>query len=199
MVATVSVYFDFGGADTAPGTEQDVDALGPPTLRWKLADDANIDTNNKLVIPNAGLGPYYSFWKHIYLYCDDPDGHTISNVKLYSDGANSFGTGVDLMVGLQFPTKTNASNAGYEVAALAAGSTVTSDELGAGHGGITSSASIFTYTVAAPLSVTIGEAGNVINAAGETTNYVLTQMNVANTASVGTTSTETFYWSYDEA
>lgn len=196
MAIVLSVRFDFGGADTAPGTEQDIDNLGPPTLVFKLADNATIDTNNKLVIPSAGLGPYYSFWKHIYLYCDDPDIYTINNIRLYSDGANSYGTGLDLKVGLQFPTKTNASNAGYE---LAAGTATSGEELVANHGGITSSATIFNYTVSAPLTITISEAGGVINAVGETSNYVLLQMNVANTATAGTTVSETFYFAYDYA
>ena len=196
MVATVSVYFDFGGADGAPGTEQDIDALGPPRLRFKLADNATIDENNKCIIPGAGLGPYYSFLKHTYLRLDVTDGHTLSNVKFYTDGTNNFGTGVDVKVGLQFPTKTNASNAGYEVAA---GTATSGEEMVANHGGITSSASIFNYTAAAPLSISIGEAGNVMNAVGETTNYIVLQGEYANTASVGTTNQETGYLSYDEA
>ena len=188
----MSVRYDFGGADAAPGTNQDIDPLGPPNLRFKLADNATIDTNNKIVIPGAGLGPYYSYWKSIYLYCDDPDGNTISNVKLYSSGTNPFGTGVDVMVGLQFPTKNSGSNAGYEVANNA-------NEMVAEHGGITSSASIFNYTSASPLAISISEAGNVMNLATETTNYIILQMNVSNTATAGATATATWYFSYDEA
>jgi hypothetical protein len=172
--------------------------LGPPKLKFKLADDATIDQDNKLIIPSAGLGPYYSFGKHVYLYCDAPPVTAVNNVKLYSSGTNTLGTGVDLMVGLQFPTKTNVLNTGYEVAEFLGGSTVTSAELAAWHGGITSTSSIFNYTAASPLSVSISEAGNLINAVGETTNYVLLQMDVANTAVAGTTTTETFYFSYDE-
>lgn len=197
MAITMSVYFDFAGADTAPGTEQDVDALGPPRIRFKLADNANVDENAKMVVPAAGDGPYYSCWKHLYLYCDDPDGKSISNIRIYSDGSNSMGTGVDWKIGLQFPTKTNASSAGYEVTDAAVGNTVT--ELVAGHGGITSSATIFNYTVAAPLTVSIGEAGNVINAAGETSNYTLHQVSVANTASAGLSASETISFAYDYA
>jgi len=198
MVATMSVRFDFGGADTAPGTSQDVDALGPPGIQFKLADNANVDQNDKMVIPGGGLGPYYSCWKHIYLYCDNPDGHSINNVKLYSDGTNSLGTGVSVKVGLQFPVKNSGSSAGYEVAHAAVGNT--SDELVAGHGGITSSASIFNYTVgASALAVTISEAGAVINLAGETSNYTAWQMEVADTASVGQTANEVGAFSYDEA
>ena len=190
MVATVSVYFDFGGADTAPGTNQDVDALGPPSIRFKAADDATIDASDKLVIPAAGT--IYSYWKHLYLYCDDADSHTLNNFKIYSDGNNGLGTGVDVYVGLEFPTKTHASDAGYEVADA-------QTEITAGHSGIDTSASIFDYTSGAALSVDCDEAGNAIDDTGETTDYVVAQMNVASTASAGDTPNETGTWAYDEA
>jgi len=200
MVATISVRYDFGGVDTAPGTNQDIDDLGPPRLKFKLADNATIDEANKIIIPGAGLGPYYSYWKQLYLYCDANPAPvtTISNVKMYSDGSNGLGTGVDLMVGLQFPTRYYDAGApaytGYEVANNA-------NEMVAEHGGITSSASIFNYTSTSPLSVSIEAAhqGSVINLAGETTNYIVFQMNVSNTAVPPVTGTEYIFWSYDEA
>ena len=114
MVATVSVYFDWGGADGAPGTSTDVDALGPPCLRFKNADDATIDGADKPTIPGAGT--IYTYLKSLYLYCNDADGHTLDNFRIYSDGANGLGTGLDIYVGLQFPTKNSGSDAGYEVA-----------------------------------------------------------------------------------
>jgi hypothetical protein len=46
MVATVSVYFDHGGVDGTPGSNTDVDALGPPSIRFKAADDATIDASD---------------------------------------------------------------------------------------------------------------------------------------------------------
>jgi len=129
----------------------------------------------------------------VYFYCDNPDGNTIDNLRFYSDGANSFGTGVDLKIGLQFPTKTNASNAGYEVADAAT-------ELTAGHSGITTVASVFDYAVGTPLTVTIGEDGSIIDAIGETSNYMLLQMTVADTASPGELPVdETLTIKYDEA
>lgn len=198
MVATVSIRYDFGGADAAPGSSVDVDSYGPPCIKFKLADNATIDGNNKLEIPGLGLGPYYSCWKHMYLYCDNPDGHTISDVKFYTDGTNSYGTGIDVKVGLQFPTKNSGSTAGYEVAHAAVGGT--SAELVVGHGGITTSATVFDYTVGAgALAITISEAGSVINAAGETANYVLLQASVADSASAGTKTNETYTFSYTEA
>lgn len=189
--ATFSVYYEWGGSDGAPGTSTDIDALGPPTLQFKNHDDATIDTNYKLTVPAAGT--IYSYYKHIFLKCDaNADTHTINNVKIYSDGTNSLGTGVDVMVGLQFPTKNSGATTGYELANNA-------NELVAEHGGITTDASIFNYNSGAGLSVSISESGSVINAANETTNYVVMQMNVASTASPGATTNETITWSYDEA
>ena len=49
MVAGFSVYLDTGGTDGTPGTSTDIDALGPPTLRFKQADNPTIDSVN----PNA--------------------------------------------------------------------------------------------------------------------------------------------------
>ena len=195
MAITVSIYFDFGGTDNSPGTSTDIDALGPPRLRFKLADNATIDTNDQMQLPSAGSGPYYSCWKHIYFYCDDPDDKTLSNIRLYSDGSNGYGTGCDLKVGLQFPVHNSVATTGYDVAHAAVSGTST--ELVTGHGDITSSATLFNYTVSSPLTVSVSEDGSVIDAAGETSNYVLLQFSVANTASAGTTATETFYFVYD--
>lgn len=194
MVATVSIYFSFGGTDGTPGTEQDVDGLGPPNIRFKVADNATIDTADPIPIPGAGTN--YSYWKQIYLYCDLPDGNSLDNLKFYSDGTNSFGTGVDLMVGGQFPVKNSGASTGYEVAD-------TTDEMVSGtanHSGITSSASVFTYDSGSPLTgPTISEAGSVIDATGETSNYLVFQMNVASTASPGELPVdETLTIQYDE-
>ena len=189
----MDVYFDFGGSDTAPGTEQDTDALGPPRMRFKTADDATIDTNNPIPIPGAGTK--YSYWKQIYLYCGTAPSTKVDNVKLYTDAAG-FGTGITVKAGDEFPTKTSASDAGYEVATGTPGDT--GDEMVAAHAGLTGSTDVFTFTSGAPLSVSIGEAGNIIDAIGESTNYVVLQMEVGSTASPGDLTDETFTWQYDE-
>jgi hypothetical protein len=196
MVATVSIKYSTGGVDGTPATETDVDALGPPCLRFKLADNPTIDTNNKLVIPTAGTN--YSLWKQIYLYCDDAASHILNNLKFYSDGTNSFGTGVDLEVGLQFPTKNSGASTGYELPTLTGDS---GDEMVAGHTIITTKATVFNYNSGAMLTgPTISEASSQIDAVGETSNYLVLQMDVANTASPGELPVdETLTIQYDEA
>jgi hypothetical protein len=187
--ATFSVYLDTGGSDGSPGTSTDIDALGPPTLKFKLADNPTIDTNNPIVIPSGAT--VYSYIKCVYLKCDaNADVHTINNVKIYSDGASS-STGVDVKVGLQFPTKNSGATTGYELSNSA-------NEM-VSETALTSSASIYGYTSGAGLSVSISESGSIINAANETTNYIFLQMEVSNTASPGATTTETYTYSYDEA
>lgn len=193
MAAVFNVTYDFGGTNGTPGTQQNVDSLGPPCIRYKTADDGTIDTANPIPIPAAGTK--YSYWKNIYLKCATAPATQVDNVKFYTDGSG-FGTGIDVMLGLQFPTKNSGSNAGYEVALGTPGDTGT--ELVAGHTGITSSASAYGYTSGAPLSLSISEAGSIINAIGETCNYLLMQMNVINTAASGNLLDETFTFSYDE-
>lgn len=189
--ATFSVYYDTAGSDANPGASTDITALGPPTLKFKLADNTTINTANPIVVP-AVASTVYSYYKFIFLKCTaNASTHTINNVKIYSDGTNSLGTGVDLMVGLQFPTKNSGATTGYELADNA-------NEMVA-ETALTTSASIFNYASGTGLTVTISEAGSVINAANETTNYVVLQMNVDNTASPGPTTTETLTFAYDEA
>lgn len=193
MAADMSVYFDFGGSDGSPGTEQDTDALGPPRLRFKTADDATIDLNNPIPIPAAGTK--YSYWKQIYLLCTVAPDTQVDNVKLYTDGTG-FGTGISVKVGDEMPVKTLASDAGYEVATGTPGDT--GDEMVAAHADLSGSTDLFSYTSGSPKSITIGEAGAIINAQNETTNYVVLQMEVISTAAPGTLSNETITWRYDE-
>ncbi len=188
--AVFSIYFDSAGVDGTPGLTTAIDALGPPNLLFKNADNPLIDSLNKITIPAAGT--VYSFLKHIYIKCTaNADAHTMNNVTLWSDGTNSLGLGIDMMIGLEFPTHTAALTTGYEVA--------DATEMVAQHGSIATSTSIFTKTSAVPLTVTITEAGAVINAVGETCNYIIMQANIASTANPGISPTETTTISYDEA
>ena len=193
MAADLSVFFDFGGTDGTPGTNQDTDALGPPNIRFKTNDDATIDQVNPIPIPAAGTK--YSYWKQLYLKCATAPSTKVDNVRFYTDGAG-FGTGITVKVGDQLPAKTSISDAGYEIATGTPGDT--GDEMVAAHAGLTTSSDVFTKTSGSPLSVTIGEASSQIDAIGETTNYVVLQMEVGTTASPGDLAEETFTWQYDE-
>jgi hypothetical protein len=193
MAATMSVYYDWGGTDDTPANETDVDALGPPCIRFKTNDDATIDTNNPIPIPAAGTN--YSYWKQIYLYCDVAPSSYINNIKFYTDGGG-FGTGIAVKVGDETPTKNSGSDGGYEVATGTPGST--GDEMVAAHADLTGSTDVFTYTSGAPKTVSISEGSSQIDFAGETSDYVILQMEVGSTASPGNLTDETFTFKYDE-
>lgn len=194
MVAVFNVYFDFGGSDTAPGTQQNTDGLGPPRVRFKTNDNATIDAVDP--IPIVAGQTKYSYWKHIYLKCATAPAVQVDNVKFYTDGGG-FGTGITLNVGEQFPVKNSGSSAGYEVADGTPGDT--GAEVVAGHGGITSVVSAFGKTSGSPLvGPSISESGSIINAINETTNYLVFQMAVIDTASPGNLDDETLTFQYDE-
>lgn len=183
----MSVRYDFGGSDNTPGTEQDIDALGPPNLRFKVADNATIDTNDPVPIPSSGTN--YSYWKQVYLYCDAAPDTQIDNVKLYSDGT-VFGTGVTLNVGNETPVKNSGADTGYDVADTASIMT--------GHTDVTGVTSMATYTSGSAKTISISESGNIINAIGESSNYAVLQLAVTSTASPGNLADETITWSFDE-
>ncbi len=188
MAATVSIYYDFGGTDNNPGTEQDIDALGPPTLRFKQGDNATIDAIDPMLIPAAGTE--YSRWKQCYLKADTGPSVQIDNIKFFTD-AGGFGTGITVNVADEFPVKNSGANTGYDVSDANAVMTTHTD--------ITAVTDAFSFTTGSPLSgPTISEAGSVINATGETTNYFVLQMEVINTASPGDLANETFTIRYDE-
>lgn len=194
MVATVSIKVDHGGSDGSPGTSTDIDALGPPAFRFKTADGIAVDTSNPVPIPTAGTN--YSYWAHFYLFCDVGPDTQIDNLKFYSDGSG-FGTGITLNVGDQFPTKNSGSSSGYELATGTPGTT--GDEIVANHSGISSVTDVFSLTSGSPLSgPSISEDSSVINASGETSDYLVLQLAVANTASPGNKTDETLTIQYDE-
>ena len=187
MAATVSIRYDFGGTDTSPGTEQDIDGLGPPNLRFKQADNATIDANDPMPIPSSGTN--YSRWKQIYLFADTAPDTQIDNIRFYTDGGG-FGTGIAVNVADQFPVKNSGANTGYDVSDASAVMTTHTD--------ITTSTDAFSFTSGSSLTGSISEAGSIINASGETSNYFVLQMEVVNTASPATLANETFTVQYDE-
>lgn len=188
MVATFSVYLDTGGTDNSPGTNSDIDALGPPTLRFKQADDPTIDSNDPMPIPAAGSE--YSRWKQLYLYCDTAPDTQVDNVRFFTDGGG-FGTGIIVNAGDQFPVHNSGAETGYDVS--------DANEIMTNHTDITSVSDAFTFTSGSPLSgPSISESGSVIDAIGESTNYLVLQMVVDNTASPGNLTDETMTFRYDE-
>jgi len=194
MVATVAVFIDTGGSSGSPAASTDVTSLSPVQLRFKTADNATIDNADPIPIP--ATGNVNSFWKSIYLKCTGGSFTQIDNVKFYTDGSN-FGTGIVTYVGDQLPTHNSGATTGY---VLASGTVGTDGaEMVASYTGVSAKTNAFSFTSAGTTkTITISEAGGLIDASGESTNYLVTQMNVASTAGPGNLANETWTYQYDE-
>lgn len=188
MTAAFSVYLDTGGTAGSPGTSTDVDALGPPCIRFKQADNPTIDAVNP--IPITASTTVYSYWKSLYLKCDTAPSTQVDNIKFYTDGTG-FGTGITLNVADEMPTHNSGATTGY-VPAASAVSMITN------YTGVTAVTSAFSYNSGSAKTITISEAGAIINAQNETTDYVILQMVVIDTASPGDLANETLTFQYDE-
>lgn len=62
------------------------------TVRFKNADNATVDLLNPLIVPTADRE--YSFEKWLRLEVTGGTYTQLSNLQFYSDGTNSFGTGI---------------------------------------------------------------------------------------------------------
>lgn len=134
-----------------------------------------------LVKPASGTN--YSYVKTVVPYASVAPAGGLSNLKFYTDGSNTYGTGVTL----------NGIPLAQGSYAAAAGTQGTSGTLSAAV--YTSGVDLFTYTSASPLSLT----GTLGATTGSGTFQVLqSQMALATTVSAGTLSAETFTFRYDE-
>ncbi len=133
------------------------------------------DTVNPIQIPTSGTNYSYAVWTQLYVSVAPTTG--ISNLRWYTDGSNSLGTGVGLNV---------------KSAVTYAQATGT---LGVSGDAISGVANAFTYTVSSPLTV----GGFITNTTGIVGDFVVFQFTVGTTASSGATATETLTWIYDES
>jgi hypothetical protein len=190
MAAVFDVAWDYGGSDGTPLTTSETFS----NLRFKVADNNTQDTANPTPIPAAGTN--YSYWKQLYIQCTTAPDTQVDNVEIFCDGT-IFDAGAAIFISTAFPTKNSGSTAGYEVAD-------TTDNMfdgTANHTLVTGETDIENYVTGSALSVTISEASSIIDAVGETTNYVVLQLNVASTATPGlkgSGGSETITWRYDE-
>ena len=179
MPATVTIRRRTG----ATGSPTNTDTTSA-TTRLSNSDSASPGTANPLQIPASSSN--YSWWASFYLNADTSPAGTIDTVQLYSDGADSYGTGVTMQV-------TTAST--Y---VQAVGSSTTGTQLLiANYAGISPSPpnDMFGYTSASPLSV----AGSITNpSTGIISSFWVQQFTIASTASPGALTAETFTVTYHE-
>lgn len=148
------------------------------------AEDAHstAGTTNPIQIPTSGTN--YSYWVTTRLNCTVAPSTSISNIKWYTDGSNTLGTGVAMKV---------STATGYTQATGTAGTTGL--QLNTTNFSTLAGAPVdaFTYTSASPLSVT-----GTTSTTGQFGDRVVYQIEVGSTASPGATGQETLTWRYDE-
>ncbi len=146
------------------------------TVLYKDADNATVDANDPLVIPNTGS--VYSYSKTLRAYMQTaPDGtDVVSNLRWYTDGSNDFGTGVAVAA----KNTGTTFNAHYKTA-------------------MTDGTDVFSFTGASPLDGVVTDTGPFDTASEYIGDIIELQMSVAPTATQGTLSAETLTLAYDEA
>jgi hypothetical protein len=184
MAATVIINRTTG---TSPGADTDITGINTRAN----AEDAHstAGTTNPIRIPSSGTN--YSYWVTTRLEVSVTPAGTIDNLRWFTDGANSFGTGVTA-TGAKAST---GADAGYREATGTPGTTGT-QLLQANHSGLDEApVDIFTLTSGSPKSLT----GTITNpSTGSFGDNWVYQLEVDNTAGPGATTGETFTWRYDE-
>lgn len=184
MAATIKIYRWTGA--TATPTYTDITST---TNRAATSDSASETTGNPIPVPSDS-STNYSYWVATRLYSVTGPATSITNIKWYSDGANSMGTGVALKAATASAYQRGIGTTGTS------GSQLTSATYGTGWDFAGSAAtSAFVYTSGAQLSVT-GSTGTASSAFfGD---FVLYQVEVISSAAPGPTTAETLTWQYDE-
>jgi hypothetical protein len=178
MSATVKIQRWTG--TTGSPTKTDVTSINS---RMNAEDTSTTaGTSNSILIPSAGTN--YSYWASFRLNITAIVGGTVNNIKFFTDGANSFGTGISL--------KASTATA-YAQATGTAGTSGT--QLTTGNYATLAGAPVdaFTYTSGSPLAI----AGSA-SATGDVGDFLVLQIEVVNTAASGATAQETMTLRYDD-
>lgn len=88
MAATIQLQ-ERNGATGTPGTDKT-----SGTIRFKAADDANVDLSNPIVRPSPGTA--YSYEKVLQLYHVTGLVGSITSPRAYSDASSGFGAGITM-------------------------------------------------------------------------------------------------------
>ena len=183
MVAVMDTRYDSLGVDNSPGQEETI-----TNLSFNAEDTNDQYLLSPFTIPASGT--IFSFWKQCYMRSTTAPDTQVDNVQIFSDGSLDWGAGVIVQIGDENPLHSSVDQSGYDLA--------DAQETMTNHTDITGVTSLFTFIVSATKSISISEAGSIINAVGETTNYIVLQLDVDSTASPGTKPIETITWQYDE-
>lgn len=146
------------------------------TIRYKQADNATVDANNPLVKPSAGSQRSFEKWLRLDITVG-PTG-SITSPVFYTDGTNSYGTGISAFI--------RTTNPG----AFATPATPGNDSAGT---------DMFTYTAGSPKAIDVANAGP-FSGTGDIADYMVLWLTLATTVSApqNPTSSETLTFQWNE-
>lgn len=179
MAATVQIR-RLTGAGAASSTD-----ITSACTRASTSDSSTPGTSTPIPVPTSGSN--YSYWVTTQLFAASAADNSLTNVKWYTDGSNSFGTGVTCNVSTAstYVQATGTSGSSGAHLTVANYSTLATD----------GASNAFTYTSSCKLAV----AGSIAATTGSFADRVVFQLSVDTTASAGNSGEETFTWEYDEA
>lgn len=177
MAATVEIVRLTGVA----GTEVET-AIQGQTTKSSASDSPSPASSNPVPVPGAGTN--YTYWLTTQLKCTVAPTNQINNIRWYTDGVNSSGTGITL----------KAQEATSYIQATGTLGT-SGDELSVGnHSGLTGApVDAFTLNASTPKTIAGSTAGT-----GRFGSMLVSQYGVGSTAGAGDSGLETFSWVYDE-
>jgi hypothetical protein len=143
------------------------------TIRFKSADNTNVDTLDRIQIPGAGTT--YSYTKQVRFYFQTGPSVDIQNLRAYSDGGNGFGTGV----GCQYDIPNTGNGTFPNINTNIAGT------------------DIFSKTSGVPISMAANNVGPYTGT-GYKGDIVRMQLSVSSAAAPGQIPAETLTFAYDE-
>jgi len=176
MVATVRIIRLTGSTPT-------ITDITNINTRANSEDSHSVSSvTNPIRIPTSGKN--YSFWVCTRLDCSVAPSGTINNIKWYTDGTNSLGTGVNCKMNTATTYIQATGTTGVTGVELTTNSYSTLNS---------SPVNAFSFTANAPKSVS-----GSTQTTGQFGDLVVYQIEVESSAIAGNTGTETFFWQYDE-
>lgn len=175
MAATIKMYRYTGAGPT--GT--DISSINDRVDGFDSHTTA--DTSNPVPIPASSSN--YSYWAVYQFYCAVAPATLVNNLKWYTSGSNTLGTGVGQNVNTA-TAYTQATGSG------GIGTQLTTGNYASLAGAPTNA---FAYTSGSPLSVT-----GSTSTTGAFGNYIVSQFTVGTTAAAGATGQATYTYQWDE-
>jgi len=143
------------------------------TVRFKLADNVTVDSNNPVTIPSGAYLTRRSYTKQLRMFCATAPNTQINNLQVYTDGSG-FGTGINVYASPIAPAVFSANATTWA-----------------------STTDFFTYVTGARLDMDANDSA-IITATGFGGDILKIQLCVASNAISGTLTAETVTFSYDE-